>query len=158
MLWTSLDRHRDLGLLIARLGFGLGFVWFHGLPKLTGGAERWAGIGASMGNFGITFAPEWWGLAAALAETVGALMFAAGLLFRPAVLALLVVMTVATVNHITTGVGTPAHSFKNIWIFAGFFLIGPGRYSLDHLIAGGRGPASAQPERAPEVPADTPAK
>jgi hypothetical protein len=40
MLWNGLDRYRDVGLLIARLGFGLGFVWYHGLPKLMGGMER----------------------------------------------------------------------------------------------------------------------
>ena len=37
MLWTALERHRDLGLLIARIGFGGGFIWYHGWPKLTAG-------------------------------------------------------------------------------------------------------------------------
>jgi putative oxidoreductase len=88
-----------------------------------------------MGNFGISFAPEWWGLAAALAESLGGLFILLGLLFRPAALVLAFVMVVATTNHIATGQGTPAHAFKNAWLFAGLVLVGPGRYSLDHLLA-----------------------
>lgn len=136
MIWNKLDRYGDVGLLIVRLGFGLGLFWFHGLPKLTGGPERWAGVGGAMGTFGIDFAPQWWGLAAAIAEGVGGLLIAAGLFFRPAALAILAVMFVATANHISTGRGSPAHAFKNLWLFAGLFVIGPGRYSLDHLLAG----------------------
>jgi hypothetical protein len=44
-------------------------------------------------------------------------------------------MVVATTNHIATGQGTPAHAFKNAWLFAGLVLVGPGRYSLDYLLA-----------------------
>ena len=145
MLWNKLDRHYDLGLLIIRLGFGLGFVWFHGLPKLMGGVERWAATGGAMESLGIGIGAQWWGLAAALFETAGGLLFALGLLFRPVALGLMVVMVVATVNHFATGEGSPAHSFKNVWLFAGLVLTGPGRYSIDALISdrvGGRGAAS----------------
>lgn len=103
VIWKALDRYRDLGLLVARIGFGAGFVWFHGLPKLTGGPERWAGTGAAMSDFGLDFAPEFRGLAAALAETVGGLLLIAGLFFRPVCLALLAVMVVATTNDVVTG-------------------------------------------------------
>ncbi len=129
------NRLMDLGLLVARIGFGLGFVYFHGWPKLTGGWGRLARTGDAISNFGITFAYEWWGLLAALAEAGGGLLVALGLAFRPASLAILAVMIVATTNHVVTGQGTPAHAFKNAWLFAGLFLMGPGRYSLDHLIA-----------------------
>ena len=40
MLWTALERHRYLGLFIARIDFGGGFIWYHGWPKLTAGWER----------------------------------------------------------------------------------------------------------------------
>jgi putative oxidoreductase len=133
--WDADSRLKDVGLLIARVGFGLGFVYFHGWPKLVGGWDRLARTGDAIANFGITFAYEWWGLAAALAEAGGGLLVALGLLFRPAALAILAVMIVATTNHLVTGQGTPAHAFKNAWLFAGLFLIGPGRYSLDHLLA-----------------------
>ena len=139
MLWNRLEPYRDVGLLIIRLGFGLGFVWFHGLPKLTGGSERWAGTGGAMESIGIGVGAEWFGLAAALVETLGGLMLTAGLLFRPVALGLMFVMFVATANHFVTGQGSPAHSFKNIWLFAGLVLTGPGRYSLDALISGRRG-------------------
>jgi putative oxidoreductase len=139
VVWTSLDRYRDAGLLVARVGFGLGFVWYHGMPKLFGGSKQWAGYGTAMENFGVSFAPEWWGLAAALGETIGGLLLALGLFFRPASLAILAVMIVATSNHIVSGQWTAAHAFKIAWLFAGFFLIGPGRYSLDQLMQAGRG-------------------
>jgi hypothetical protein len=70
------DRYRDLGLLIARLGFGLGFVYYHGMPKLMGGAERLETTGAAMQYLGITAAPQFWGLAAGLAESGGGLLLA----------------------------------------------------------------------------------
>lgn len=135
MLWSWLDRYADLGLLIARVGFGGGFIWYHGGPKLIDGIERWGRTGDAMAHFGITFGYEWWGLAAALGETLGGLLLALGLFFRPAALVLAWVMIVATTNHIATGRGTPSHSFKNAWLFVGLFFIGPGRYSLDHLLA-----------------------
>jgi putative oxidoreductase len=129
----SSDRYRDIGLLVARVGFGLGFIYYHGWPKLAGGTDRLESTGAAMQSFGIDMAPYAFGLAAGLAETIGGLLIALGLFFRPAALAIMAVMIVATTNHIVTGVGTAAHSFKNAWLFAGLFFIGPGRYSLDHL-------------------------
>ena len=135
MLCTRFDRYHDAGLLVARLGFGLGFAWYHGLPKLTAGPPGWTGTGDAVESFGITFGYMWWGLAAALTESLGGLLFAFGLFFRKTCLAGTIVMIVATTSHVVSGQGTPAHAFKNAWVFAGLFLTGPGRYSLDHLIA-----------------------
>jgi putative oxidoreductase len=128
---TAIDKYRDLGMLVVRLGFGLGFIWFHGWAKITGGPERWAGIGGAMENFGIDFGHTFFGFMAALTESVVALMFAAGFMFRPSCLLLASVMLVAATQHIVTGQGTPAHALKNLSVFAGFALIGPGKYSVD---------------------------
>ena len=126
----QLEKHRDLGLLVLRVGFGLTFVWYHGLPKLLSGPEGWERTGRAVGHAGITFGYEWWGLLAALAETGGGLLFAAGLLFRPACLALLGVMVFATVDQFTRAVPAPEHALKNIFVFAGMFVIGPGRWRI----------------------------
>ena len=138
MILDGLERYRDEGLLIARLGFGLGFAYFHGWPKLSGGMERMTGAGRAMGSIGIDFAPEWFGLAAAVAETLGGVCLAIGFLFRPMAFALAFVMFVATTNHLVTGQGTAAHAFKNTWVLLGLFLIGPGRYSVDHMLSRGK--------------------
>jgi putative oxidoreductase len=129
------ERYRDHGLLLLRVGFGGAFIWYHGWPKLAGGPETWEQVGSAMGSLGLGFAPTFWGFMGAMAETVGAALIVVGLLFRPAALVLAFMMFVATLNHHVTGQGTPAHSFKNIWVFAGLVAIGPGRFSLDHLLA-----------------------
>jgi putative oxidoreductase len=128
------DRYRDVGLLILRLGFGLAFFWYHGYPKLSGGPEGWAFTGRAVANVGITFGYPVWGLAAALAESLGGLLFAAGLFFRPACLAMLAVMVVATIEQSGRANPVPEHALKNAFVLAGMFLIGPGRYTLGALI------------------------
>ena len=135
LFWSSLERYRDHGLLVLRVGFGLGLLWYHGWDKLVGGPERWAQVGGAMELVGIGFAPAFWGFLAALAESVGGVLSALGFLFRPAALAIAFVMVMATVQHMVTGQGTPAHSFKNIWVFVGLLAIGPGRFSVDRYLS-----------------------
>jgi putative oxidoreductase len=132
-MWHTLDRFRDHGLLIIRLGFGGGFFWFHGWPKLSAGPDGWQRTGSAVAHVGIDFGHEWWGLAAALAESGGGLLFAAGLLFRPACLALLAVMVFATTEQYHRPMPAPEHALKNVFLFGGMFLVGPGRFALDAL-------------------------
>ena len=141
-MWSSLDRYRDAGLLLLRLGFGMSFFWYHGLPKLLGGPEGWTRTGAAVGHVGITSGHEWWGLAAALSESVGGLLFAAGLFFRPVCLAMLGVMTFATIEQFHRPMPAPEHALKNAFVFAGMFLIGPGRFRLfgERQKSKGKGP------------------
>ncbi len=40
MILRSLDKYRDVGLLILRVGIGIMFMG-HGLPKLIAGPEKW---------------------------------------------------------------------------------------------------------------------
>jgi putative oxidoreductase len=132
---TRLDRFRDLGLLILRLGFGLTFVWYHGLPKLAGGPDNWERTGRAVSHIGVTFGYEYWGLLAGLSEGIGGLLFAAGLLFRPVCLAMLGVMTFATIEQFNRPMPVPEHALKNAFVFAGMFLVGPGRYTLGLLVS-----------------------
>jgi len=141
MFWSALSRYHDHGLLVLRLGFGGSFIWYHGWGKLVGGPERWTEVGSAMGSLGLDFAPMFWGLLGSLAESVGALCIVLGLFFRPVALALGFMMFVATINHWVTGQGTPAHSFKNFWVFVGLMAIGPGRFSVDEMLARRRPPA-----------------
>ena len=130
-----MDRYRDLGLLILRLGFGLAFFWYHGYPKIAGGPATWEAIGSAVSNAGITFGYPAWGLAAGLIEGVGGLLFAAGLFFRPVCVLMLTVMIVATVEQLGRPNPLPEHALKNAFVLAGMFLAGPGRYAVSSLFS-----------------------
>lgn len=131
----TLERYRDVGLLVVRLGFGLGFLYFHGWAKLVGGPERWNQVGSAVSHLGIDVGHTFVGFLAAFSESIGGLLFAAGFLFRPAAVLLACTMLVATIQHIVTGNGTPAHALKNAFVSLGFILVGPGKYSVDDWLA-----------------------
>ncbi len=121
----------DLGLLIIRLGLGLMFM-LHGWPKITGGPEKWSGLGMVMQHFGITFAPVFWGFMAAVSEFVGGLFLAAGIFMRPACALLVITMAVAATMHLKQGDGLniASHAIEAGLTFLGLLLIGPGRHRL----------------------------
>ncbi len=131
--WNQLEKHADLGLLILRIGFGIGMLVFHGWGKLIGGPEAWASVGESMQIFGIGFGHAFFGFLAALAESAGAVCVVLGIFYRPAMVMLGFTMFVATLSLAITGNGNPGHAFKNLFVCAGMFLAGPGKYSIDRL-------------------------
>jgi len=90
-------------------------------------------IGGTMSNFGIDFAPAFWGFLAAFVESVGGLLFALGLLFRPAALLLAGNMAVALITHVVAGDNFMifGHAMDLLIVFAASILIGAGKYSLD---------------------------
>ncbi|MFB6247993.1 MAG: DoxX family protein [Salinibacter sp.] len=134
MIWTNLGRFRDLGLLLLRAGFGLYLAFGHGLGKITGGPERWAGLGGTMEIFGLGFAPTFWGFMAAIAEFVGALLVAIGLLTRPAALLVTLNMSVAATAHLTGVIdGGPEMALLYGIVFLSLLFIGPGKYSVDEI-------------------------
>ena len=134
MVWHQLSKYQDIGLLVFRLGFGLGFLFFHGWGKLIGGPERWEGLGSTLSMFGIGFGHTFFGFLAAFVESIGGVLFAAGLFYRPISAMLAFTMFVATMRHFSTGEGTPAHAFKNMFVLLGLMPLGPGKYSLDALL------------------------
>ena len=129
-IMDNLFKYSDAGLLLFRLGFGLTFLFFHGWEKLVGGPESWASLGSTLDHIGIGFGHTFWGFLAAVAESIGGLMIAAGLFYRPFCLLLALTMLVASLNHII-GEGSPAHALKNLFVLAGLLPMGPGKYSLD---------------------------
>lgn len=134
------DKGRDLGLLMLRVGIGVMFIG-HGLPKLMDGPVAWEGIGGAMGNFGVTFAPAFWGFMAALSEGLGGLLLALGLFTRPACALMAFTMVVATSVHLGKGDGFftgASHAVEACVIFVSMIAIGPGTMTLDALLRGGK--------------------
>ena len=140
MIFSNRYRFHHFGLLLLRVGLGLMFM-VHGLPKLAGGPETWAGLGGVMKIVGFNFAPAAWGFLAALAEFGGGLLLAAGLWFRVACAGLLITMVMATVMHLSKGDGFKeySHALESGIVFLGLLLAGPGRFSLDERLFGSRG-------------------
>ena len=122
---------QDIGLLILRLGIGFTFIFYHGLPKLSGGPEMWKTIGKSMADLGITSLPELWGLASAVVEFVGGILMVTGLLFRPATFLLTINMFVASVSIISSGRGMFTYPIEIGILMLSLIFIGPGAFSLD---------------------------
>ena len=132
MFLTFLDRYRDAGLLLLRIGIGAVYIFAHGLSKITGGPAFWEQLGGAAGAVGLTFLPTFWGFMAAFAEFFGGILLVLGLFFRPAAILMCLTMIVATIGH-ATGVipGGPFHPLKMAILFFSLILIGPGRYSFD---------------------------
>ena len=128
-------KYPDFGLLFLRIGFGILFI-FHGAPKLFGGPEMWEQVGGAMQNFGITFAPMFFGFMAAFAEFFGGILLIFGLYTLPALVLLIITMLVATFSHILQGdsYGQIAHPLKAAVAFAALLFTGPGRYSMDQKL------------------------
>ncbi|HVS12964.1 MAG TPA: DoxX family protein [Thermoanaerobaculia bacterium] len=141
MAIPSTGRNLDLALLVVRLGIGASTFLFHGWGKITGGPERWKGVGGAMTNLGIDFLPTFWGFLAAFSESVGALLVALGLLFRPSAALLAGTMTVAAISHLSRPPDSPgagfagaSHALELLCVFVALLLVGPGRYALDRYL------------------------
>jgi putative oxidoreductase len=136
-LLLALDRHRDVGLLVLRVGIGLSYVGY-GRPKLFGGPAAWEDLGQAMKYVGIGFAPGLWGFLASVSEFFGGIALVAGGLFRPAAFFLVCTMIVAIVQHYGRGDGYAGGAFHAIEmgiVCLSLFITGPGRYSVDEALA-----------------------
>lgn len=135
---TQIFGSAHTGLLLLRVGIGVGLAWLHGWGKLNGafgyffGGSEWKFIA---GVEGIGFPlPAFFALAVALAETLGAVLVAAGLLTRPAALLAAFTMLVAIYRHLSQGQGAELAAFYLI-AYGAIALIGPGAYSVDAKLA-----------------------
>jgi len=135
MLSKAVDRYRDIGLLILRLGLG-GMMIFHGAPKMFGGPERWTGIGNSMAVIGIKFLPVMWGFLASFAEFAGGIFIILGLFFRPMSFMIFFTMLIASLRGLgrETGLRGAAHAIEVGIVFLSLIFIGPGKYSIDEML------------------------
>jgi len=132
MILQKWDEHREVGILVLRVGIGLMFV-FHGWPKISGGTETWAKLGMAMQYLGMGFAPAIWGFMSAATEFFGGILIASGLLTRQAAMLLTFNMVVAVVLKFSTGAGLSGASqaIETGIVFLSLILIGPGKYSID---------------------------
>ena len=136
MILSALERYRDAGLLVLRVGIGLSYMGY-GAPKLVGGPAMWEELGQAMKYLGITFAPAAWGFLAAVSEFGGGLALVVGCLARPASFFLVCTMIVATIQHYGRGDGYAGGAFHSIEmgvVCLSLLLMGPGKYSLDEKL------------------------
>ena len=133
MILTSLTRFRDWGLLFLRVALGGFYLYVHGWHKLAGGVADWRVVGEAVRYVGIHFGYAFWGLMAALSETLGCVLVMIGFLFRPACLLLFITLTVASAMHLRKGQGWEAasHAIELAILFFSLLFIGPGKYSGD---------------------------
>ena len=151
------EKARDFGLLVLRLS-GFLLLGYHGWGKITslatGGGERFVQGVAEMG-FPAPLVFAW---AAALAESVGAVLLATGLFTRAAAAGAAITMAVAAfarhhaLDQALNALGIRAVSAEQLkeWgkpelalvyllVFVGILLLGPGRYAFDNYLGRGRG-------------------
>ena len=88
-----------------------------------------------MSNFGIDFGHTFFGFLAAFSESIGGLLIAAGLFFRPMCLIAAGTMFVAMMQHFISGQGNAGHAFKNLFVLVGLMFVGPGKYSVDAFLS-----------------------
>ncbi len=134
-LFSQVGKYSNFGLFIMRAGIGAILIMY-GLPKLTH-PEKWAGLGEAMGNLHIHFLYSFWGFMSALTLTVGGLFCILGLWFRLVSLLLLFNFIVATLVHLygsgslNERLNDGAHAMELCFVFAGFFFVGAGKFSVD---------------------------
>ena len=120
----------NTGLLVLRLGVGV-MMALHGLPKIVGGPDQWAGLGGALPFLPDALRPVA-GFLAAVAEFGGGLCLATGVLFRWACLFLMGTMAVAFSTKLGEFNGVMDFAYQAGWplellvVFTALFITGPG--------------------------------
>ncbi len=127
---TTWGPHTDTGLLILRLGAGLMLALLHGWGKFPP-SEGFVGM---VGGLGFP-APTLFAWLAAIAEFIGGLMIAVGLLTRPvALFVTLHFLFVVFLAHAGDPIGQRELPLLFLVAAATVMLTGPGRFSLDAMM------------------------
>lgn len=134
MIFSSLSKYKNAGLLLMRIGIGLAMT-LHGYPKLSGGSHKWGELGMALGPLGIHFLPVFWGFMASISEFFGGILIILGLGFRWACIFIGIVLAVALTGEVRGGGGFSdfSHAYELLVVFLSLFIIGPGRYSVDKI-------------------------
>ena len=125
-------RMRDVGLLLLRFALGGMFAVVLGWRHITGGPERWHGLGGAMSAIGISFWPAFWGFCGAAVEFFGGILIVLGLFFRPACGLIAFVMFVAALSHASLARAQSAVEFCIVAV--ALLLIGPGNWALGRYL------------------------
>jgi len=134
---SVLSQAGDIGVLIARVGFGLYMSLGHGLGKMPPNQQMIDGVAA----LGLPM-PSVMAWMAALAECIAAMMVALGILTRPAALTVVITMGVAAfVAHandpwVSRGGASKEMAMLFLIAFLAIAFIGAGRYSVDAMLRG----------------------
>lgn len=124
----------DFAFLVLRVAIGILTV-LHGVPKIMGGIPMWQQLGTFVQPMGINFFLVVWGFLGAVTEFFGGMMLVFGLGTRIASIALVIMMIVAYVWHVSRGDSFNQSSFplSLIFVFLFFLIVGSGKISIDSL-------------------------
>lgn len=138
MLKNFIDKHKDIGILILRLGIGFGFIFIHGWGKISGGPAMWEKLGGAMTNLGISFTLVFWGFMASISEFGGGILILFGLFTRPASAFMAFTMLVAAIMHLSKldPWSKVIYPTELLAVFIALLFLGAGKYSIDALLFG----------------------
>lgn len=143
-LWRSLytastyGLSADLGLLVARLMFGGTMMLAHGWVKLSGFSEMATKFGDPIG-----LGPRPSHILATFAEFFCAILVMTGFLTRLATIPLITTMSVAFfIVHRADPFMRKELALLYLSAWTVLLLTGPGRFSVDYMIGGGRRPTA----------------
>lgn len=137
MIKNFLNKYSDAGILFMRIGIGFAFIFVHGWGKISGGPAMWEKIGSAMGNYGLSFAPTFWGFMASVSEFGGGILILLGLFTRPASAFMAFTMLTAFLVHTSKldPWNKAIYPMEMFAVFMGLLFIGAGKYSIDALIS-----------------------
>jgi putative oxidoreductase len=121
-------RRGEVGWLVVRVVFGLTLALGHGLPKVVGG--RMGDFAQGVEALGFPF-PLFFAWCAALAELLGGLCVALGLLTRPAAALAGFTMVVALFRHHADPFARMELALLYFTVMATAIVVGGGAISLD---------------------------